>query len=62
MKIKKNKNKFIRRQLNRMQDFEYEFSAYDVKDFNREDRKLLQSYGLGELNFCFIEYYNTRSK
>lgn len=51
------RNRFIRKQLNRMQDFEYEFSSYDLLDFEKKERDLIRKYGLGELNINYFDYY-----
>lgn len=57
MKRRKNKLAFVKRQLSRMQDFEYEFNNYDVQDFTKEDRVRTQAYGLGEMNISYFDYY-----
>ena len=54
---KKKENRFVRRQLNRMQDFEYEYGLQDIKDYNELERKMLRQYEVGELNVSFLDYY-----
>lgn len=53
---------FIKKQLNRMQDFEYEYNIYDVKDFEHHEKEKIKRYGLGEMNVSYFDYYDRRSK